>query len=629
LPNGTIEFLGRIDQQVKIRGFRIEPGEIETVLSHHPAVREAVVVAREDVPGDKRLVAYVVPEQGQEMSLTELRSFLRAKLPEYMVPSTFVRLAALPLTPNGKVDRRALPPPEQARPELGKAYVAPRTPVEETLARIWAEVLGVGQVGIYDNFFELGGHSLQAVKLISKISSAMHGKIPIKYIFLYPTIADFADAFEKNSLAEKVSQQEEGTFLEKRVKSAGLAEISSLQLSFPFLTIERHPLLSLFTAGKLAPVDAASLAYLPDSVLEQKGVNREMIIESLFNNLPLLTSVMATPLGRIAHIFLPRFISELYADEKDLVSTIVKALEIAGRLGARTVALTGLIPSATDYGASILKVTGDRKDLPVVTTGHATTTASIVLSIRKILQKSGRDLARERVGFLGLGSVGVSTLRLMLKTLPHPNEIVLCDVYAKHEFLEKIREEVISDFGFQGPVDVAESNTEVPPDFYDSTFIIGATNVPDILDVKRVRPGTMIVDDSGPHCFVMEHATERFQDREDILFTEGGVLQSPQPLSTLVYLPPLVEQLVNKAAIEALSDRNPHQITGCVLSGLLSSCFADLKPTVGFVDVGASGRHYEKLTQLGFDAADLHCEGYVLPEKSIQNFRKRFGVSRG
>jgi acyl carrier protein len=192
LPDGNIEFLGRVDYQVKIRGFRIELGEIEAVLDQHPAVRKVVVLAREDTPGDKRLVAYLVPNQEQAHTASELRMFLKEKLPEYMVPSAFVTLDALPLTPIGKVDRRALPAPDRSRPELGGTFVAPRTSVEERLAGIWAQVLGLERVGIHDNFFELGGHSLLATRVISRTCDAFRVELPLRSLFEAPTVADLA-----------------------------------------------------------------------------------------------------------------------------------------------------------------------------------------------------------------------------------------------------------------------------------------------------------------------------------------------------------------------------------------------------------------------------------------------------
>ncbi|MBD2448896.1 amino acid adenylation domain-containing protein [Nostoc sp. FACHB-152] len=190
LPNGNIEFLGRIDQQVKIRGFRIELSEIEAVLSQHPQVRSLVVIAREDEPGNKRLVAYIVPHQEYSPTSDELRHFLQEKLPEYMMPSAFVQLDSLPHLPNGKVDIKALPAPEKIK--VSANFVAPRTPVEEAIAQIWSEILGVEQVGIHDRFFELGGHSLLATQVISRLRQTLQVELPLRQFFDAPTVADLA-----------------------------------------------------------------------------------------------------------------------------------------------------------------------------------------------------------------------------------------------------------------------------------------------------------------------------------------------------------------------------------------------------------------------------------------------------
>ncbi|MBD2690473.1 non-ribosomal peptide synthetase [Anabaena catenula] len=196
LPNGEIEYLGRIDYQVKLRGFRIELGEIEAVLEQHLAVRQCVVIAREDVPGNQRLIAYLVAENAVT---DELRQYLRTKLPEYMIPSALVILDSLPLTPNGKVNRRALPAPENTGGELASTFVATRNPVEEVLAGIWTQVLGVSQVGIHDNFFELGGHSLLATQIISRIRKTFGVDIPLQRLFEFPTIAELAKNIQEAS----------------------------------------------------------------------------------------------------------------------------------------------------------------------------------------------------------------------------------------------------------------------------------------------------------------------------------------------------------------------------------------------------------------------------------------------
>jgi amino acid adenylation domain-containing protein len=213
--DGEIEFVGRADQQVKVRGFRIELGEIESVLRQHAAVQDAVVLARQDEPGNARLVAYVVPQQNKEQtnkeqasnlastdscsvgsvlcSPQELRSHLSSLLPHYMVPSAFVFLDALPLTPAGKLDRRALPAPSQQRPELDKTFVAPRTPEEQALAAIWTDILRLEQIGVNDNFFELGGHSLLATQVVARVRQSLGVMLPLRVLFEQPTIAGLTD----------------------------------------------------------------------------------------------------------------------------------------------------------------------------------------------------------------------------------------------------------------------------------------------------------------------------------------------------------------------------------------------------------------------------------------------------
>ncbi|QLE54756.1 non-ribosomal peptide synthetase [Nostoc sp. TCL26-01] len=200
LPDGEIEYIGRIDYQVKIRGFRIELEEIAAVLNQHPQVRETVVMARTDDSGNQYLVAYIIPDLKTHIVTNELREFLQEKLPEYMLPKTFVCLAALPLTPNGKVDRQALPVPDNSRHDE-VVFVSPRTPTEEILAAIYADVLGLEEVSIYDNFFALGGHSLLATKVISRLREAFKIELPLRSLFERPTIADLATRLETMRLA--------------------------------------------------------------------------------------------------------------------------------------------------------------------------------------------------------------------------------------------------------------------------------------------------------------------------------------------------------------------------------------------------------------------------------------------
>ena len=190
--DGSLEFLGRLDQQVKLRGYRIELGEIEALLSQHPAVRECLVLLREEAPSDKRLVAYLLPADSEARPpVSELRAHLQAKLPQYMVPTAFVEVQAWPLTPNGKIDRRALPAPERVRPQQGRAFEEPMTAAEHLLADIWSQLLGLDKVGIHDNFFELGGDSILGLRVIAR-ANEMGLHFTPKQLFQYQTIAQLA-----------------------------------------------------------------------------------------------------------------------------------------------------------------------------------------------------------------------------------------------------------------------------------------------------------------------------------------------------------------------------------------------------------------------------------------------------
>lgn len=195
--DGSLEFLGRIDHQVKIRGFRVELGEIETVLREHAAIQQAVAVVREEKPGEKRLVGYVVKKAGTgELDLIQLRAYLREHLPEYMVPNALKLLESMPLTANGKLDRKALPIAETTSSDSNKSFVAPRTPVEQTLTEIWSEILGAGRIGVHDSFFDLGGHSLLATRVISRVQQTFQVDVPVRSMFEPPTIAALAERIE-------------------------------------------------------------------------------------------------------------------------------------------------------------------------------------------------------------------------------------------------------------------------------------------------------------------------------------------------------------------------------------------------------------------------------------------------
>ncbi len=705
-PDGSVEYLGRLDHQVKIRGHRIELGEIEAVLTEHMEVRECAVVARADELGEMRLVAYVVPRWERAPEASELRSFLKGMLPEYMLPVQVVTLPALPLTANGKLDRSALPQPSRAQDRSPNVLTMPRNREEFRLSELWAEVLGVDLVGIHDDFFELGGDSLRATQLAAKMSSVLQRDVSVRFVIQHRSVAAAVEAlkhipaeveavtvetqpvplpepagtlprlasppsrneprplggdyrktgvefrhpgksrgpvpdgahaagipaldsgFRRNDerTQSPISEKSDSLFRRDDERLASTVSekidrpVAEVAAATPGLVIEPRRLLTLLAAGKIPPVQAAALGYFP-AALAHAGISRQHVVENWCEGLPLFSSVHETAMGRIATILLPCFSDQLYADKTALLDLLVEAVQLAAKLGAGTVSLTGLLPSATDYGRDLAPILRDRR-LPQITTGHATTAATVVLAIEKILAQSRRDLRRESAAFLGLGSIGAATLTAMLELLPHPQELLLCDLATRRESLRDLAASLADRYQFRGRIQVLESQGSVPAELYQARLIIGATNVPDVLDVGRLQAGTLVVDDSAPHCFNPTLAIERLTVHRDILFSEGGILRAPQAYGQLRYVPPHVDP----GLLRSFDLTDPREITGCILSSLLTATVASLTPTLGSVDGRTAAQHYRVLRDLGFEAGNLRCGAMVVPERLIEAFRNRFGA---
>jgi amino acid adenylation domain-containing protein/non-ribosomal peptide synthase protein (TIGR01720 family) len=269
LQDGTMEYLSRADDQVKLHGYRIEPGEIEAVLKHHPSLRDAVVLVREDQPGDKRLVGYVVSAADVAPTVQELRGFLGSQLPPYMVPSTWVVLESIPLTHNGKVDRKALPHPEMTREILGSTYVAPETPQERILAGIWQDVLGLPQVGVTDNFFELGGDSILSIQIIARANQFGLRLTPMQ-LFQHPTVEALAAVAGTGGLAEN----EQGSV-------TGNVPLTPIQRWFFEHTVPARDHWNqslLFEAG--TPLDSGILKQLVRALVEHHDILRARFVEA-------------------------------------------------------------------------------------------------------------------------------------------------------------------------------------------------------------------------------------------------------------------------------------------------------------------------------------------------------------
>ncbi len=288
LPDGNIEFLNRVDYQVKVRGFRIELGEIEAKLHQHPSISQSVVIVREDVPGDKRLVAYLVPKQQPPLTQptqdqSDLRHFLKQQLPDYMIPSAFVMLDALPLNANGKVDRKALPVANLNCREL-ETFVAPRNPIEEVVAGIWAEVLGLEKVGIHENFFALGGHSLLATQVMSRMRDSFHMEIPLQTLFQASTVAELSQM--ALSYETKLGQTEKIARVLKKINTMSNDDLKQTQTISPRANSHEFPLsfaqARLWFLDHLEPGNSLYNGY---SSVRLEGKLNVSVLEESFNTI--------------------------------------------------------------------------------------------------------------------------------------------------------------------------------------------------------------------------------------------------------------------------------------------------------------------------------------------------------
>ncbi len=449
-----------------------------------------------------------------------------------------------------------------------------------------------------------------------------------------PTMAAFLQAcLSRKSVAPPIQESSQG---HPHPNQPSSSSVRSQQAHSPpdFLKdlpegfrLVHRPLDSMIEEGEILPVESVALYYLPVHYLKDSGLTRDEMIHGWYDNQPTLTHVLETSLGRIGLLMLPLTGMELYTETEKLLESSIHALEFSRKAGARTVSLTGLLPSATEYGKAIQNVRVDRPGIPQITTGHGTTAATVVLAIQKILTESRRHLSSETVGFLGLGSIGLASLRLMLHCLPHPKALLLCDVYQQQEKLEAIRQEVFSVHGFQGNIRLIQSTEIVPDTFYESRLIVGATNVPNVLDVSRLQPGTLIVDDSGPHCFESAKAIDRLTAQRDILFTEGGILQSPTLIQCLRYIPQIARTQMTQDMANNFARYHPLRITGCVLSSILLAKVENQKAVCGLVDVETGVENFNTLLRLGYDASDLNCEGYTLPPDAINDVAANYGAS--
>jgi len=374
--------------------------------------------------------------------------------------------------------------------------------------------------------------------------------------------------------------------------------------------------------------DAAALLYVPDRVATVGGVAADGFA-GLFGADPFVSHLYELPLGRIGVITLPIRGAEMFTSPR--VAGLLRAAgELARRRGARCVSLTGLIPSATDYGRAVRDWLGGEAGLRV-TTGHATTTAAVVTNLQQMLEQTGRYPGWEHLAVLGLGSIGRSCLSLLLDALPHPRALTLCDVFAKQDEVGALARTLHDRHGYRGPLRVLAADRTLPDGLYEATTILTAVSVPDVIDVARLRPGTIVVDDSYPPGFPLDRAARRAEEHADLFFGNAGMVRLPDPIRETVFLPPGADDAVARFGPDAFRRelaRDPHELTACILSALLTDRQEGFRPTIGLAEPADLLSHYHGLNRLGITAARPQCGTYFLPDDVVTRFRERFGADR-
>jgi hypothetical protein len=416
--------------------------------------------------------------------------------------------------------------------------------------------------------------------------------------------ADLMRAASVSSLAECIA--------EKKSAAAAATTLADGAAASAAATYWRP--LPLMQAEKgLAPVDAAAIAYLPEEIVASP-LFRAQFAARKDEAQPFWTGVARLSLGNIGLVVVPSGARDFFADPGKARASLDQAVAFAGRLGAHTVALTGLIPAVTDLGRALNADSG-----VTLTTGHAATASAMGLTLQSVLSAARRGMRRQSLCFVGLGAIGTATLRTMLGCIDHPGEVTLCDVVAKRGELEKLAQEAKSVFGFRGDVRVLTTTGPLPREAYDADVFIGATNVPNVIAIDQLRPGAIIVDDSFPLCFDLAAALRRFRQAGDILFAGGGSVQIPGGVNWDIALPPAIPGFARGRIASALLPQ-AGMITGCILSALLPQA-SGLKATTGEVSLDDCRDYFGAFARMGVAAAPVHCGGWFASAEDIDRFR--------
>ncbi|HAT8623630.1 TPA: hypothetical protein JA993_16090, partial [Legionella pneumophila] len=381
--------------------------------------------------------------------------------------------------------------------------------------------------------------------------------------------------------------------------------------------IEIHDvsLLKLIATNKIPKIDSAALYALPIDLANKFSMTEEDFCNESINNEPVCELILDTPYGRIGVIHIPIFYERLFEQENKLHSVLDDALIYSKTLGARCISLTGLIPSATNYA---LNIKSDPA-YPMITTGHGATTAALVMNIEHILNITGRKMEEEILSIIGLGSIGVSTLKLILDALPSPRKIILCDILKKKDELEKIKLQVANS-GYLGEILITQSHSAVADEVYEATFIIGATYISNLLNTNLIKPNTIIVDDSSPNIFNLSEVLERACKKQDVYAVQGGAISLGQDIKYTVQHLPLLQDGLSKIDLQKhIASFPANIIAACSFSSIIP-LISKLPPSQGIVDLPDIKNYYKFFKENSIDGSFL---GYshLYPSDLLRRFK--------
>lgn len=343
------------------------------------------------------------------------------------------------------------------------------------------------------------------------------------------------------------------------------------------------------------PIKSAAISYLPDRLLTNNEYSKQLFCDNFCQNKPYALALLKTHIGNILNISIPMFESDLYLDQANTIQHIEAAILKASKMKAKSVTLTGLLPSASSHGEELFK-----KDIPPsllkIMTGHDITHVAILLTLENCLNVTRRNLAQETIGFVGLGAIGTQILQILMRHYQHPKKIILCDLYKNKEKLQLLATSLREQDNYTGEILIVDSHDKIPEKFYEATLIIGASNVPNIIEVHQLQAGTILIDDSAPPILSLEDARCRFEKQHDILYIEAGLLRSPYTIDQIISLPQGLDIPLFKEDYESC-----FEIAGCILSGLVTNLEQSQQ---------SFERNYMYLRQLAFRAPRLQFHGY-------------------